>query len=168
MTIKATNSARINTNIIPYLITIPLLCRFCFNEYNGARICLEGRNQKSPVAYIRSIYGTSRGIASMKRRKCPIRISELYNENSITFTMNSRAGWLIACAPSPRPYHLPVHHARFVSSCLNSRERKTEIKILWIALSMNITAIIPSTAWDPFQSSRNHCKKKKRKKKSRT
>ena len=80
MTIKATNSARINRNTIPYLITIRLLCRFCFNEYNGARICLEGRNQKSPVACIRSIYGTSRGIASMKRRKYPKRISELHNE----------------------------------------------------------------------------------------
>ena len=80
ITIKATNSARISTNIIPYLITIPLLCRFCFKEYNGARICLEGRNQKSPVACIRSIYGTSRGIASMKRRKYPKRISELHNE----------------------------------------------------------------------------------------
>lgn len=66
----------------------------------------------------------------MKSNRCPSSRSELQRDNSIILTMNSRAGCDMTCAPRPRPYHRPVHHARFVSSCLNSRERKTDIRIL--------------------------------------
>ena len=85
-----------------------------------------------------------------------MRKSELQRESSMIFTMNSRAGCDIACDPRPRPYHLPVHHARFVSSCLNSRERKTEMRTLWIARWMKMIAMRPRTACATFQSSRNH------------
>lgn len=70
------------------------------------------------------------GGVKMKSKKCPVRKSELQSDSSMVFTMNSRAGCDMACAPRPRPYHLPDHQARFVSSCLNSRERKTEMRIL--------------------------------------
>lgn len=35
---------------IPYLKMIQRRCRFCFMEYNGARICLEGRSQTGHVS----------------------------------------------------------------------------------------------------------------------
>ena len=57
---------------------------------------------------------TDRGGVSMKRRKWPRRRSELHNNNSIILTTNSCAGCDIACIPSPRPYHFPVHHARLL------------------------------------------------------
>lgn len=79
------------------------------------------------------MYGINSGGVSMNRRKWPMRMSELQSDSSMIFTMNSRAGCDSACEPSPRPYHLPVHHARLVSSCLNSRERKTEMRTLCTA-----------------------------------
>lgn len=94
----------------------------------------------------------------MKRSKCPMRRSELQRESSMILTTNSRAGCDIAWAPSPRPYHRPVHHALLVSSCLNSRDKNTAMRILCIALWMAMTAIRPSTACEASQSSRNHCK----------
>ena len=68
------------------------------------------------------------GVKIIKRR-WPSRKSEDHSDISTIFTMNSRAGWDIAEAPRPRPYHLPVHHARLVSSCLNSRVKKTAMRI---------------------------------------
>ena len=69
------------------------------------------------------------GGVKIMRRMCPSRKSELHRVISTIFTMNSRAGCDIAEEPNPRPYHFPVHHALFVSSCLNSRVKKTEIRI---------------------------------------
>ena len=66
-------------------------------------------------------------------RRCASKKSDVQSDISTIFTTNSRAGCENADEPSPRPYHLPDHHAGFVSSCLSSRERKTEIKIFWIA-----------------------------------
>jgi hypothetical protein len=105
---------------------------------------------------MRSMKGTRTGIVSMNRRKCPMSRSELHSESSMILTMNSRAGCEMAWLPSPRPYHRPVHHAWFVSSCLNSRDRNTEIRILCTARWIATTAIRPRTACEKFQSSRNH------------
>ena len=92
----------------------------------------------------------------MTNKKCPSKQSELHNKSSMIFTTNSRAGCDITWAPIPRPYHLPVHHARFDSSCLNLRERNAEMRILCKARWTNMTAITPSTACDASHSSRNH------------
>ena len=92
----------------------------------------------------------------MKRRMWHVRKSELHNDNSMILTMNSRAGCDIAYVPRPRPYHLPVHHARFVSSCLNSRDRNTEMRTLWTARWIKMTAMRPRTACETFHSSKNH------------
>ena len=113
-------------------------------------------NSQSIVACRRSTYGINKGGVSVKSKKCPSKMSELQNDNSIILTTNSRAGWEIACEPRPRPYQRPVHHARIVSSCLNSRDRKTEMRILWTSRWMKITAMRPSTAWDVSQTSKNH------------
>jgi len=67
------------------------------------------------------------------RRMCANRKSDDQSDISTILTMNSRAGCENAELPKLRPYHLPVHHALFVSSCLNSRVRKTEMKNLTIA-----------------------------------
>jgi len=91
----------------------------------------------------------------MMRRKWPNRKSEPQSDISTILTMNSRAGCDIAELPRPRPYHLPVHQARLVSSCLNSRVRKTAIRNFWIVRWMAMMAITPSTACDASQSSRN-------------
>lgn len=123
-----------------------------------------------------SMPGTRHGIVRKKRRKCPQRKSAAKSDISTILTRNSRAGCEKADEPSPRPYpagvsttrgtgggnsHRPVHHARFVSSCLNSRERKTAIMILntarWMLRQVSraqymwtthaMVAIMPSTAW---------------------
>lgn len=94
----------------------------------------------------------------MKSRKWPSKRSELQRDNSIIFTTNSRAGCDITWEPRPRPYHRPVHHARLVSSCLNSRDKNTAIRTLWTARWMAITVMRPRTAWDAFHNSRNHWK----------
>ena len=95
-----------------------------------------------------SIPGMRQGTVRKKRRKCPQRKSAAKSDISTILTMNSRAGCDQAADPSPRPYpdfatrqspfarekrnnvHLPDHQARFVSSCLNSRERKSEMATL--------------------------------------
>jgi hypothetical protein len=82
--------------------------------------------------------------------------SELHSDISTIFTIYSLAGWEMAEFPRPLPYHLPVHQARLVSSCLYSLVRKTEIKIFWMARWMATMATRPSTAWEASQSSRNH------------
>lgn len=76
-----------------------------------------------------SINGIKIGGVKIIKRKCPSKKSELQSDISTIFTRNSRAGCDIAEVPIPRPYHLPVHHARFVSSCLYSRVKNTEIMI---------------------------------------
>jgi len=101
--------------------------------------------------------GIKIGGVKIIKRKCPSKKSEVHNDISTILTMNSRAGWDIAEVPRPLPYHLPVHHARFVSSCLYSRVKKPAIKIFWIARWIAMMAMTPKTAWDASQSSRNHC-----------
>lgn len=113
-------------------------------------------NLHNNVAWKRSIYGIRIGGVIMKSRKWPRSRSELQRDSSIILTTNSRAGWEIAWLPSPRPYQRPVHHARFVSSCLNSRDKHTEIKTLWMARWMAITVMSPKTACDASHNSRNH------------
>ena len=76
--------------------------------------------------------GSSSGTVKIMSNRCASRKSDVHSDISTIFTMNSRAGWDIAEVPSPRPYHLPVHHARFVSSCLYSRVRNTAMRIFWI------------------------------------
>ena len=128
-------------------LTIHRRCLFCFVEKSGARICLEGRSQtiqlnqqqgrdESLCFNSQSIVecnwlanGMRMGGVKMIRRMWPSRKSDPQSDISTIFTMNSRAGWDIADVPKPLPYHLPVHQARFVSSCLYSRVRKTAIKI---------------------------------------
>lgn len=73
--------------------------------------------------------GIKVGGVKIIKRTWPSKKSDDHNDISTIFTMNSRAGCDMAEAPRPRPYHLPVHHARLVSSCLNSRDKKTAIKI---------------------------------------
>lgn len=109
------------------------------------------------VAWKRSKYGIRTGGVNMNSNKCPMRRSELHKDSSMILTTNSRAGCDIAWAPSPRPYQRPVHHALLVSSCLNSRDRKTAIRALKIARCMAMTAIRPRTACDVFHCSRSHC-----------
>ena len=77
-------------------------------------------------------YGIKTGGVRMMRRKWPSRKSEPQRDISTILTINSRAGCDIAELPRPRPYHLPVHQARLVSSCLNSRVRNTAMKNFWI------------------------------------
>lgn len=77
----------------------------------------------------RSMKGMNNGGVKMNNRRCASRKSELHKDISTILTTNSRAGWDIALFPSPLPYHLPVHQALFVSSCCNSLDKKTEIKI---------------------------------------
>ena len=100
------------------------------------------------------------GSVSMKSNRCPSSRSELQRDNSMILTINSQAGCDMTCAPRPWPYLRPVHHARFVSSCLNSRERKTEIRISWMALeSRSKTSMwsIPSLQnHNPSQCSERH------------
>ena len=129
-------------------MTIHRRCLFCFVENNGGRICFDGRSQtinqvseiKKRFEYnerdIHSIieckeftYGIRIGGVRITSKRCPSKKSELQSDISTTLTMNSLAGWDMAELPSPRPYHLPVHQARLVSSCLNSRVRKTAIRI---------------------------------------
>jgi hypothetical protein len=93
----------------------------------------------------------------MNSSRCPRRRSELHSDSSMILTTNSRAGWDIAWAPRPRPYHFPVHHARLVSSCLNSRDKKTAIRILFTARWMAITAMRPRMAREASHRSRYHC-----------
>jgi len=93
----------------------------------------------------------------MKRRKCPNRKSPLHRDSSMILTANSRNGWDIMEAPSPRPYHLPVHHALLVSSCLYSRDKNTDMKTLLSARWMAIIAIRPRTAREASHRSKNHC-----------
>ena len=114
------------------------------------------RYSQSIIECRRSMYGITIGGVKMNIKMWPMRKSELQSDSSMIFTTNSRAGCDIACAPKPRPYHLPVHHARFVSSCLNSRERKTEMRILLTARWMKMIVMRPSTACATFQSSKNH------------
>lgn len=89
-------------------------------------------------------------------RKCPDKKSLLHKESSMIFTTNSRAGCDMTCVPKPRPCHLPVHQALFVSSCLNSRVRNTAMRNLCTARWIEITATRPRTACEASQSSRNH------------
>src|SRR5882757_5999519 len=130
-------------------MTIHRRCLFCLVENNGARICFDGRSQtiqpsvrnqkKASIQEKRDIhsiieckeftYGIRIGGVKMMSNRCPSKKSELHSDISTTLTMNSLAGWDMAELPSPRPYHLPVHQARLVSSCLNSRVRKTPIRI---------------------------------------
>ena len=157
------------------MLTIARRCFLTLMLKMGAWICFDGRSQtgsselnsawphnrtwgylQSKIECRRSTYGTSSAGVSMIKRKWPMRKSELHRESSMILTMNSRAGCDNACEPRPRPYHLPVHHARLVSSCLNSRERNTEIRTLWIARWIATIVMRPSTACDVFQSSRNH------------
>ena len=108
------------------------------------------------IAWKRSKYGIRIGGVNMNSNKCPMRRSELHKDSSIILTTNSRAGCDIAWAPSPRPYQRPVHHALLVSSCLNSRDRKTAISVLNKARCMAMTAMRPRTACEVFHRSRNH------------
>lgn len=101
-------------------------------------------------------YGIRIGGVKMISRTWPSRKSEPQSDISTILTMNSRAGCDMAELPNPRPYHLPVHHARFVSSCLNSRVKKTAIRIFWTVRCMAMIAITPRTACEASQSSRNH------------
>lgn len=95
----------------------------------------------------------------MNKRKWAIKKSDVQSDSSTILTMNSRAGCDMTWLPSPRPYHFPVHHARLVSSCLNSRERNTDIRTLFNALWIAVIAISPSTACDGSQDSKNHWNK---------
>lgn len=81
------------------------------------------------VEWTRSKNGIKSGTVNMNNNKCPVMKSELHKDISTIFTMNSRAGCKRALLPKPRPYHLPDHHARFVSSCCISLDRKTEMSI---------------------------------------
>jgi len=128
--INAANNAMTKMYTMPYLMTIPRRCRFCLMEYNGGRICLDGRNQNSMVACRRSTYGIRRGGVSINKRMWHSKKSEVHRPSSIILTTNSRAGCDMACAPRPMPHHLPVHHARLDSSCLNSLERNTAMTTL--------------------------------------
>jgi hypothetical protein len=94
---------------------------------------------------------------NMIKRICAKRKSDVHNDISTILTMNSRAGCDMAEFPSPRPYHFPVHQARFVSSCLNSRVRNTAMRNFCKARWMAMIAMIPRTACDASQSSKNHC-----------
>lgn len=75
-----------------------------------------------------STKGMSVGGVKTMSNICPMRKSELQRDISTILTTNSRAVCDRAEVPRPRPYHLPDHHARFVSSCLYSRERNTEMR----------------------------------------
>lgn len=114
----------------------------------------------SIVECSRLMKGMRMGGVKIMRRMCPSRKSELHRVISTIFTMNSRAGCDIAEEPNPRPYHFPVHHALFVSSCLNSRVKKTEIRIFWIARWIATIVMRPRTAWETSQVSRYHWWKK--------
>ena len=48
-------------------------------------------NSQSIVACRRSTYGINNGGVSMKSKKCPSKMSELHNDNSIILTTNSQA-----------------------------------------------------------------------------
>lgn len=111
---------------------------------------------QSIVEWALSMYGIKIGGVKMNSKMCPRRKSDDHKDISTILTTNSRAGWDMTWDPSPRPYHLPVHQALLVSSCLNSRERKTEIKILLIARWMKTTAITPRTAREASQRSKYH------------
>ena len=63
------------------------------------------------------------------RRRCASKKSDVQRDISTILTTNSRAGCENADDPRPRPYHFPDHQALFVSSCFNSRDRNTEIRI---------------------------------------
>lgn len=80
-----------------------------------------------------STKGMSVGGVNTMSKIWPMRKSELQRDISTILTTNSRAGCERAELPRPRPYHLPDHQARLVSSCLYSRERNTEMRIFWIA-----------------------------------
>ncbi len=95
----------------------------------------------------------------MKSKKWPRMKSPLHKVSSMILTPNSRAGCDMAAVPSPIPYHFPVHHALFVSSCLNSLVRNTDMKILLIARWIATIAMIPRTACEASQRSRNHWKR---------
>ena len=157
-------------------LTIQRRCLFCLVENNGGRICFDGRSQtasnvsennlsqgnsnsQSIVECIRSTKGMTNGGVRMNSKIWARIKSDVHSDISTIFTMNSRAGCDIADEPSLRPDHLPVHHAKLVSSCLNSRDRKTAMKIFMTALCIAIIAIMPRTAEDASHSSKNHCRK---------
>lgn len=93
---RAANVAKERTNKNPYLNTIHRRCLFCLVENRGARICFEGRNQKSIVACKRSANGAKSGGDIMNNNRCPSKKSELQRDISTILTMNSRAGRYIA------------------------------------------------------------------------
>jgi len=130
-------------------------CRFCLVENMGGRICLEGRSQNNIVEWSLSMNGIKMGGVKSINKKWPSKKSELHSDISTILTINSRAGCDIADVPRPLPYHLPVHQARLVSSCLYSRVKNTAIRIFWIARWIAIMAMRPRTACDESQSSRN-------------
>lgn len=80
-----------------------------------------------------SMNGTNIGAVMMMSSTCPSKKSEVHNDISTILTTYSRAGCERAEEPRPRPYHFPDHHAMFVSSDLNSRDRKTAMRIFWTA-----------------------------------
>ena len=50
---NAAKMAKARINTIPYLATIHLRWRFCLIEYNGGRICFDGRNQTADAKSVR-------------------------------------------------------------------------------------------------------------------
>lgn len=58
--IKAAKAAITSRYRTPYLRMIQRRCRFCFMEYNGARICLEGRSQTDEESYQKTMLQAER------------------------------------------------------------------------------------------------------------
>lgn len=91
-------------------------------------------DSQSIIEWILSTNGMNNGGVIMNNRICARMKSDVQSDISTILTMNSRAGCAIADEPNLRPCHLPVHHAKFVSSCLNSRDKKTAMKIFMMVL----------------------------------
>ena len=74
------------------------------------------------------------------------------------YTLDFRCGFFFAsfditCVPRPQPYQWPVHHVWFILSCLNSQDKNTAIKNLYIAHWIWMTAMRPNTAYDVSHNS---------------
>jgi hypothetical protein len=114
------------------------------------------KDLQSIVEWSLSMKGMKIGGVMMIRRMWPSKKSELQRAISTILTIYSRAGCEKADEPSLRPYQTPDHQAILVSSDLNSRDKNTAIRIFWMARCTAMMQMIPRTACEASQSSRNH------------